>query len=63
MCMCIEGITQASMENEEPEVELSSGVMAAFDSFKAQLKEHFSVSNHSRNVYAYKKLRKSQWTL
>ncbi|XP_053083847.1 synaptonemal complex protein 2-like isoform X2 [Pangasianodon hypophthalmus] len=38
-----EAITQALMEDEESEAELSSGVMAAFDSFKAQLREHFSV--------------------
>ncbi|KAF4075898.1 hypothetical protein AMELA_G00224190 [Ameiurus melas] len=37
-----EAITQALMEDEQSEAELSSGVMAAFDSFKGQLREHFS---------------------
>lgn len=55
MCMCVEGITQALVEDDESEAELSSGVMAAFDSFKAQLREHFSVSIHSKEVYAYSK--------
>ncbi|KAG7317779.1 hypothetical protein KOW79_018814 [Hemibagrus wyckioides] len=36
-----EAITHALMEEDESEAELSSGVMAAFDSFKAQLIEHF----------------------
>lgn len=52
--MSVEGITQALREDEESEAELTSGVMAAFDSFKAQLKEHFSVSHYSRKVYVYK---------
>lgn len=43
----VEGITQALMENEESAAELNSGVMAAFESFKAQLREHISVSDHS----------------
>ncbi|KAM9436510.1 synaptonemal complex protein 2-like [Clarias gariepinus] len=37
-----ESITQALREDEKSEAELNSGVMAAFDSFKAQLREYFS---------------------
>ncbi|XP_058232448.1 synaptonemal complex protein 2-like isoform X2 [Hemibagrus wyckioides] len=40
-CDVGEAITHALMEEDESEAELSSGVMAAFDSFKAQLIEHF----------------------
>ncbi|KAL6462969.1 hypothetical protein MHYP_G00293910 [Metynnis hypsauchen] len=37
-----ETLTQALMEDEESETELGSGVIAAFNTFKAQLREHFS---------------------
>ncbi|XP_017551673.2 synaptonemal complex protein 2-like isoform X2 [Pygocentrus nattereri] len=37
-----ETMTQALMEGEESETELGSGVIAAFNTFKAQLREHFS---------------------
>ncbi|XP_035382334.1 synaptonemal complex protein 2-like [Electrophorus electricus] len=37
-----ETVTQALVEDEESETELGSGVIAAFDTFKAQLREHFS---------------------
>lgn len=53
-CVCVEAITHALTEDDESE--LSSGVMAAFDSFKAQLMEHFYVSNHSWKVHVYTKL-------
>lgn len=51
MHMHAEGITQALMDNEESAAEPSSGVMAAFESFKTQQREHFSVSNHCRKMY------------
>ncbi|XP_027028493.1 synaptonemal complex protein 2-like isoform X2 [Tachysurus fulvidraco] len=58
-----EAITQALMEDDESEAELSSGVMAAFDSFKAQLKEHFSSRYKKTETKSLKSLTDCQKTV
>lgn len=44
LSVCVERITEVLMEDEESEEELAAGVRAAFNSFKTQLRAHFSVS-------------------
>ncbi|XP_060718019.1 synaptonemal complex protein 2-like isoform X3 [Tachysurus vachellii] len=58
-----EAITQALLEDDESEAELSSGVMAAFDSFKAQLKEHFSSRYKKTETKSLKSLTDCQKTV
>ncbi|XP_060756065.1 synaptonemal complex protein 2-like [Neoarius graeffei] len=51
------------MEDEESEAELSSGVMAAFDSFKAQLSEHFSLRYKKTETKSLRSLTDCQETV
>ncbi|KAK3515567.1 hypothetical protein QTP70_024592 [Hemibagrus guttatus] len=62
-CDVGEAITNALMEDDESEAELSSGVMAAFDSFKAQLIQHFSSRYKKTETKSLKSLTDCQKTV
>ncbi|KAF5901167.1 synaptonemal complex protein 2-like, partial [Clarias magur] len=58
-----ESITQALTEDEKSEAELNSGVMAAFDSFKTQLREYFSSRHKKTKAKSLRSLTDCQKTI
>lgn len=51
MCVCVSERVTEAFADEESEEELGAGVRAAFNSFKTQLRAHFTVSTTNCSLF------------